>query len=127
MSRGVVVRASRRRLTGWAVAVLAATLPILPGQVQADEGGVSFWLPGTFGSLAATPQVPGWSMAEVYYHTSVSAFGRTAAAREIEVGRFPARANVDLNLRLNAQAISCCSIPLTRSQRRCWVDNLPSA
>ena len=27
----------------------------------ADEGGVSFWLPGTYGSLASVPAVPGWS------------------------------------------------------------------
>lgn len=40
---------------------------------RADEGGVSFWLPGLFGSLAATPGQPGWSWASVYYHTSVSA------------------------------------------------------
>jgi hypothetical protein len=26
----------------------------------ADEGGVSFWLPGLFGSLAAVPQQAGW-------------------------------------------------------------------
>ncbi|HTE96458.1 MAG TPA: phenol degradation protein meta, partial [Bradyrhizobium sp.] len=50
----------------------------------ADEGGVSYWLPGRFSSLAATPEVPGWSMAEVYYHTTVSAFGAVAAAREIQ-------------------------------------------
>ena len=25
----------------------------------ADEAGVSFWLPGTFGGLAATPGTPG--------------------------------------------------------------------
>jgi len=43
-------------------------------------------------------------MAEVYYHTSVSAFGNAAAAREIQVGRIPATVNVDLNLHLNAQA-----------------------
>ncbi|MFK4725061.1 hypothetical protein ABIE89_006161 [Bradyrhizobium niftali] len=70
----------------------------------ADEDGVSSWLPGRFSSLAAVPAVPGWSMAEVYYHTSVSAFGNAAAAREIRVGRIPANVNVDLNLRLNAQA-----------------------
>jgi hypothetical protein len=28
----------------------------------ADEHGVSFWIPGFFGSLAATPQQPGWSL-----------------------------------------------------------------
>ena len=54
--------------------------------VHADEGGVSYWLPGRFSSLAATPQVPGWSMAEVYYHTSVSAFGTAAAARALPDG-----------------------------------------
>jgi hypothetical protein len=38
----------------------------------ADEGGISFWLPGNFGSLAAAPGTPGWSWATVYYHTDVS-------------------------------------------------------
>ena len=41
----------------------------------ADEGGVSFWLPGQFGSLAAVQGEPGWSMPLVYYHTSVDAGG----------------------------------------------------
>src|SRR5260370_28988395 len=76
----------------------------LADAAYADEGGVSFWLPGTFGSLAATPQVPGWSMAEVYYHTSVSAFGAVAAAREIQIGRFSPTVNVNLNASLHAQA-----------------------
>lgn len=83
-------------------AAIAATL--MPATVHADEGGVSYWLPGRFGSLAATPQVPGWSMAEVYYHTSVSAFGSAAAARQIQAGRIPATVNVNLNLHLKAQA-----------------------
>jgi len=43
-------------------------------------------------------------MAEVYYHTSVSAFGAAAASREIEIGRFSPTVNVNLNLHLNAQA-----------------------
>jgi hypothetical protein len=51
-------------------AVLGADAPAI-----ADEGGVSFWLPGQFGSLAAAPAVPGWSFAGVYYHTTVSAGG----------------------------------------------------
>jgi hypothetical protein len=29
---------------------------------------VSFWVPGTFGSFAATRTAPGWSMPLVYYH-----------------------------------------------------------
>jgi NADH:ubiquinone oxidoreductase subunit len=43
-------------------------------------------------------------MAAVYYHTSVEAFGAVAAARQIQIGRFPANVNVDFNARLNAQA-----------------------
>jgi len=39
---------------------------------MADEGGLSFWLPGTFGSLAATPGTPGWSWATFYIHTDVA-------------------------------------------------------
>jgi hypothetical protein len=39
----------------------------------ADEGGVSFWLPGLFGSLASVPGQPGLSFTTIYYHTSVSA------------------------------------------------------
>ena len=44
----------------------------------ADEDGVSFWIPGFFGSLAATPQQPGWSLAAINYYTDVSASGDAA-------------------------------------------------
>jgi hypothetical protein len=57
---------------------LLASLTILAGTTTAalaDEGGVSFWLPGLYGSFAATPTEPGWSWATVYYHTSVDASG----------------------------------------------------
>jgi len=39
----------------------------------ADEGGVSFWLPGNFGSLAAAPGTPGWAWATIYYHGTAAA------------------------------------------------------
>lgn len=52
--------------------------------VIADEGGSSFWLPGQFGSLAATPVEPGWSLPLVFYHTDVNA----EAGKEFEVGGF---------------------------------------
>lgn len=94
----------RRLAPRIAAGLLASCIAFLSQPASADEGGVSYWLPGRFGSLAATPQVPGWSMAEVYYHTSVSAFGNAAAAREIQVGRIPAAVKVDLNLHLSAQA-----------------------
>ncbi len=71
-------------------------------KARSDEGGVSFWLPGLFGSLAATPQQPGWSVASIYYHTSVSAGRDVARAREIEIGRIPANLTATLNANLNA-------------------------
>src|SRR5712672_1343004 len=102
MARCISERKSRGRLIRPAIGVAMAMFGFLSDAAYADEGGVSYWLPGRFSSLAATPQVPGWSMAEVYYHTSVSASGAAAAAREIQVGRFSPNVNVNLNVNLNA-------------------------
>jgi len=44
----------------------------LPAVGHADEGGVSFWLPGQFGSFAAVPGMPGWTIPAIYLHNSVS-------------------------------------------------------
>jgi len=55
---------ARRRATvcaGFALATWSQSL-------FADEGGVSFWLPGNFGSFAATPSEPGWALPVIYYH-----------------------------------------------------------
>ena len=82
----------------------SAILLLSPEISRADESGISFWLPGQVDSLPAVPAVPGWSMAEVYYHTTVSAFGAVAAAREIQIGRFSPTVNVSFNASLNAQA-----------------------
>ncbi|MDM0117181.1 transporter [Variovorax sp. J22R133] len=52
----------------------AAALLVSASTVShADEGGMSFWLPGQFGSFAAVPGDPGWSLPLVYYHTSADA------------------------------------------------------
>ena len=48
---------------------------------MADEGGVSFWLPGQMGSFAAVQADPGWSLATVYYHSSTSAGAEKAFPR----------------------------------------------
>ena len=104
MIRDTSKRKSRRWLIRSSLSAAIALLGCVAEPAYADEGGVSYWLPGRFSSLAAVPGVPGWSMAAVYYHTSVSAFGTTAAAREIQIGRFPATVNTSLNLHLNAQA-----------------------
>jgi hypothetical protein len=85
-------------------AVTAAVFLLCPEISRADEGGVSFWLPGQYASLAATPLVPGWALGTVYYHSNVSASGGVAASREITVGSIPANVNVNLNLSLSGQA-----------------------
>ena len=76
-------------------AATIATLALYPEISRADESGISFWLPGNYASLAAVPQAPGWSLGTVYYHTSVSASGNVAAAREIQIGRFSPNVNVN--------------------------------
>ena len=88
-----------------AIAVFAlATIVSAPRSVLADEGGVSFWIPGFFGSLAATPQQAGWSVATIYYHTSVSAGSDVALTREITTGRIPINLSASLTASLDANA-----------------------
>src|SRR5215510_13161958 len=90
---------SRRHLC---VGVVIALLALQAQIARADEGGVSFWIPGFFGSLAAAPaQAPGWSVTAIYYHTSVSAGADVARAREITIGRFPANLNVNVSANVN--------------------------
>ncbi len=60
--------------------VLAAAL--LPQPARADESGVSFWLPGLYGSLAAVPSQPGWNFATFNYYDSVGA----GASKDFEIG-----------------------------------------
>src|SRR5262249_2068302 len=104
MTRNGEASFSRRLPSGAAIAVFTA-VNLLASQVAlADEGGVSFWLPGFFGSLAAAPQQPGWSLTSIYYHTSVSAGANVAAAREFETGRISANLTANVNASLNAKA-----------------------
>ena len=86
----------------FAAALVLGTL--MPTIAAADEGGVSFWLPGFFGSLAATPLQPGWTLATTYYHTSVSAEGDVARAREFTIGKLPLPVGVTANLGANLNA-----------------------
>ena len=75
-----------------------------PTPALADEGGVSFWVPGFFGSLAATPQTPGFSFGTILYHTSVKAGADVAFARQVSRGNItvPFTGNVDINLKARA-------------------------
>jgi hypothetical protein len=83
-------------------AVAIAAFAAVPQASLADEGGVSFWVPGFFGSLAATPQQPGWSLATIYYHTTVSAGGDVAFARQVHRGNINVNFTGNLNISLKA-------------------------
>jgi hypothetical protein len=94
--------ANIQRLVLAAIAGLAALLATAEAS-RADEGGVSFWIPGFFGSLAAVPaQAPGFSMTSIYYHTSVSAGGNVALAREFSIRNIPANLTATVSANVNA-------------------------
>src|SRR5262245_33167219 len=86
-----------------AIATLAAASVLCSQAALADEGGVSLWLPGFFGSLAASPQQPGWSLTSIYYHTTVSAGADVTKAREITIGRIPVNLNANVSANLDAR------------------------
>lgn len=77
--------------------------------VQADEGGVSFWLPGQFGSFSAVPVESGWSLATVYYHASTDADAR----REFSLGG-------DVVLGLNVEADLLILLPNYAFEDQIW-------
>lgn len=80
-----VFHGGARLCAGLAAVVIpiVASLPICPA--LADEGGISFWVPGLYGSFAAVPVAPGWSFSSVYYHTSVSAGAGKALPRNGQI------------------------------------------
>ena len=69
--------ANQRSVSKYALAgalALGATIAA-SNAAMADAGGLSFWLPGLMGSLAAVPGQPGWSWTTMYVHLDVSANG----------------------------------------------------
>jgi hypothetical protein len=94
-------RSSGRMLFGVSLAFIAAAAA--PTLAFADEDGVGFWIPGFFGSLAAAPQQPGWSWADIYYNTNVSASGNVAVARAITIGQFNPSLNINVNANLSGR------------------------
>lgn len=99
LRRSTVTAGIRHRLVEALFA--AATILFSVDLSLADEGGVSFWIPGFYGSLAATPEQPGWSLAMIYYHTDVSASGNAAVAREITIGQFNPKININVNANIH--------------------------
>jgi len=94
-----------------AVFLFAVAVAGWPRAAQGDEGGVSFWIPGFYGSLAAAPQVPGWSLTTIYYHTSVSAGADVAFARQVPVGHLNVPFTAQVTGGLNATADLGMAIP----------------
>src|SRR5580693_10689880 len=92
-------------------AITLAAVVAVPKHSLADEGGVSFWIPGFFGSLAAAPQQPGWSLATINYYTNVSAGGAVALAREFELRNLPISIQAQVNASLHANADIGFAIP----------------
>jgi hypothetical protein len=83
----------------------------LSTKALADEGGVSFWVPGFFGSMAAAPQQPGFTLATIYYHTSVNAGGEVAFARQVRRGNIAANFRGNLNVNLDADVDLALAAP----------------
>src|SRR3954454_18492165 len=67
------IRSKRKWVAIRAATVAVACVASLPPSAHADEKGISFWLPGLFGSFASVPGSPGWSGTALYYHASVGA------------------------------------------------------
>ncbi len=113
-ARRIAVESSRRlfvriRLVSPLASLLAAVTVAVginaatPNVSFADENGVSFWIPGFFGSLAATPQQPGWSFAAINYDTNVSASGNVAVSKEITIGQFNPAVNANISANVAAR------------------------
>jgi hypothetical protein len=76
------------RTRRWAVTAAAIVFSLTAGAptpASADSGGLSYWLPGLMGSLAAVPGQPGWSWLSVYVHVNESASGSANFVRNTSV------------------------------------------
>ena len=67
-----------------AAVAIALSFITIPDKARADQGGISFWLPGSFGSLAATPVTPGWALGLGWTLLTAVAFGVLPAFRREE-------------------------------------------
>ena len=62
--------------------IVCASMGSVPPTALADEGGVGFYIPGLFGSLAAVPGDPGWSIGAIYLHAQSDA----SATKNFQIG-----------------------------------------
>ena len=96
----------RRKLAASVAAlqIAGAVVVSIATSSRADEGGVSFWVPGFIASLAATPQVPGFSFANILYYSQVSAGGNVAFAKQVAAGNIKVNFNGNLNANVHGSA-----------------------
>jgi len=81
---GLAFTAATRAL---AAAMISVPFALVSHGALADEGGSSYWTPGSYASLAATPSEPGFSLTSIYYHPSVFNSVEVARANRIRIGR----------------------------------------
>jgi hypothetical protein len=74
----IIAKHSRLRLASYSTCLILLSAGGWVSTAQADEGGVSFWLPGQQGSFAAVPMDPGWTLPIIYYHADLEAQGSAA-------------------------------------------------
>jgi len=89
----------------------AMSMALAPPASHADEGGVGFWVPGFFGSLAATPQPPGFSFATIFYHAPPVGGADVAFARQVPRGNLAVNFTGNLNIDLAARADLFLAVP----------------
>jgi hypothetical protein len=100
---GLCDAASRSGIAVMAL-IAAGLIANAPTKARADEGGISAWVPGLFGSLAAAPQQPGLSVTSFWYNDNVHAGADVTRAREITIGNIPANLSASLSGNVKAQA-----------------------
>jgi hypothetical protein len=109
-TRRNIARGLRKNaLRGTALAVLVATCA--SDLARADEGGVSFWVPGIMGSLSAAPPQPGFAFANIYYHAVPNGGADIAFARQVTRGNIAVNFTGNLNLSLRAIADMYAAAP----------------
>ena len=88
-------RSKRKPLRRRVLLIVLCALSLAPAAAHADEGGLSFWLPGLMGSLSAVPGQPGWSWLTAYVHLQEAANGsKEFVRRAAVVAGLEARADV---------------------------------
>jgi hypothetical protein len=101
---------AHRRLLGRLVFALVAVVGGV-SVARADEAGISFWVPGTYGALAGAPLPQGFSIAEIYYHSPIKGGGDVAIARQIPIAGVTTKVPSTLEIHIGVQNDLLLSIP----------------